>query len=33
MKRHYISNPNSPKEFEEVAEAEFYAILGDETTN
>lgn len=32
MKRYYISNPNSPKGFDEVTEAEFYAILGDEIT-
>lgn len=32
MKHYYISNPNSPKGFEEVTESEFYALIGDETT-
>ena len=32
MKHYYISNPNSPKGFDEVTEAEFLAIVGDETT-
>lgn len=32
MKHYYLSNPNSPKGFDEVTEEEFYAILGDETT-
>ena len=32
MKHYYLSNPNSPKGFDEVTEEEFHAILGDETT-
>ncbi len=32
MKRYYISNPDSEKGFDEVTEAEFLAIIGDDTT-
>lgn len=32
MKHYYISNPNSPKGFDKLTEAESYAILGDKTT-
>ena len=32
MKHYYLSNPNSPKGFDEVTEAEFLAIVGDDTT-
>ena len=32
MKHYYLSNPNSLKGFDEVTEAEFLAIVGDETT-
>lgn len=32
MKHYYLSNPNSPKGFDEVTEEEFHAILGDDTT-
>ena len=31
MKHYYLSNPNSPKGFDEVTEAEFLAIVGDDT--
>ena len=33
MKHYYITNPNLPRGFVEVTEAEFYTIFGDETTN
>lgn len=32
MKHYYLSNPNSPKGFDEVTEDEFLAIVGDDTT-
>lgn len=32
MKHYYLSNPNSLKGFDEVTEAEFLAIVGDDTT-
>lgn len=31
MTRYYISNPNNEKGFDEVTQAEFFAVIGDET--
>ena len=32
MKHYYLTNPNSPKGFDEVTESEFLAFVGDEST-